>query len=414
MRIAVIGSGIAGLTAAHVLHEHHDVHVFEAECRPGGHAHTTMAEVHGVPLAVDTGFLVYNERTYPRFVRLLARLGVSTQASEMSFSVRDEESGVEWRGTSPSTVFAQRRNALRPAFLAMLADVVRFNRMARRLLGSRRPAGTLGELLAGRRWSSHFVDWYLVPMGSAIWSADPATFTEIPARTFAEFFSRHGLLSAGDQPEWRTITGGSRRYVEAALGPLVRRHRVHLSTPVAKIRRSPGQVEVLTTEGPAIFDHVVVATHSDQALELLADPTGAERAVLGAIRYQGNRAVLHTDTTLLPKNRRAWASWNYHRPTRPPRAATVTYYLNRLQGLPVAQPVLVTLNREDAIDPEQVIGRFEYAHPVIDGAAVAAQRQQRSLSSGTVSFCGAYWGYGFHEDGVASALAVCERFGGVL
>lgn len=415
MRIAIIGSGIAGMTAAHLLGRDHDVHLFEADDRPGGHANTVHLRLDGREVAADTGFLVYNERTYPRFTRLLAQLGVATHPSDMSFSLTDRVSGLEWRGTSLSTVFAQRRNAVRPRFLAMLADVARFNHLARRLLEDpAAPSGTLADLLAGHRWSRGFVDWYLVPMGSAIWSADPTTFTRIPARTFAEFFSRHGLLRLGDQPQWRTVTGGSVRYVEAALAPLRRRGRLHLATPVAKVRREGGGVELLTDAGPAAFDHVVLAVHSDQALGLLADPTGEERATLGAIRYQHNRATLHTDTRLLPVNRRAWAAWNYLRPPGGSRLATLTYHLNRLQGLDLARPLLVTLNRDAEIDPDLVLRRFDYAHPVVDQAAVTAQSRQRALSRGDVSYCGAYWGHGFHEDGVNSAVAVCERFGVTL
>ena len=416
MRIAIVGSGIAGMTAAHLLRQQgHDVHVFETDGRPGGHAHTVTVDLPGGPVAADTGFLVYNERTYPLFTRLLADLGVASHPSDMSFSLSDLRCGLEWRGTSLSTVFAQRRNAARPAFLAMLADVIRFNRLARRLLADpSAPSGTLADLLEGHRWSQGFLDWYLVPLGSAIWSADPETFTRIPARTFAEFFSRHGLLGPGDQPAWRTVTGGSTRYVHKILEPFRNRGRLHLGSGVTKVRRHPDGPELLLPEGPATFDHVVLATHSDQALELLGDPTDEERAVLGAIRYQPNRATLHTDATLLPQNRRAWASWNYLRPEGPAQGATLTYYLNRLQGFDADRPVLVTLNRDDEIDPDKVVARFDYAHPVIDQATVAVQQRQRALSAGSVSFCGAYWGYGFHEDGVRSALTVCARFGARL
>lgn len=415
MRIAIIGSGIAGMTAAHLLHPAHDVHLFEHAERPGGHANTVKMDVGGREVAADTGFLVYNERTYPRFVRLLAQLGVQTHQSDMSFSVSDRANGVEWRGTSLDTVFAQRTNALRPAFLAMLVDVARFNRMARRLLSDPHGlSGTMADLLARRRWSRGFIDWYLVPMGSAIWSADPTTFPRMPARTFIEFFGRHGLLGMGGQPQWRTVTGGSARYVETLVAPLRRDGRLHLATPVLKVRRERGCVELLTKAGPAVFDHVVLAVHGDQALELLADPSREERATLGAFRYQRNQAILHSDIRLMPVNRRAWAAWNYLRPREESRLATLTYHLNRLQGLDVEQPVLVTLNQEEEIDPALIVRRFEYHHPVVDGAAVRAQSRQQSLSRGLVSFCGAYWGYGFHEDGVNSAVTVCERFGASL
>ena len=417
MRIAIVGSGIAGMTAAHLLQDRHEVHLFEADGRPGGHAHTVTVDLPGGPVAADTGFLVYNERTYPLFTRLLADLGVATHASDMSFSLTDLRCGLEWRGTSLSTVFAQRSNVVRPAFLAMLADVVRFNRLARSMLAGSAPKAGQERWLTcwpRRRWSTGFLEWYLIPLGSAIWSADPATFTQIPASTFVEFFSRHGLLGPGDQPSWRTVTGGSTRYVESILQPLRNRGGLHLRSGVTKLRRQQRGVELLTSGGPTMFDHVVVATHSDQALALLGDPTSEERRVLGAFRYQPNRATLHTDTTLLPANRRAWASWNYVRPREIAGGATLTYYLNRLQGLQSDQPVLVTLNRDESIDPRHVVARFDYSHPVIDQDAVNAQSGQRALSAGAVSYCGAYWGFGFHEDGVRSALAVCERFGARL
>ena len=413
MRIAIIGSGIAGMTAAHVLQRSHEVHLFETDGRPGGHAHTVPVDVPEGTVAADTGFLVYNERTYPNFCRLLDQLGVATEPSDMSFSVSDVRSGVQWRGTSLSTVFAQRRNAMRPGFLAMLADVARFNRLAKGVLGD--PAahpGSLAELLAEHRWSRRFLDWYLIPLGSAIWSANPETFTRIPAVTFAEFFSRHGLLGPGNQPAWRTITGGSRTYVRAITEPLRREGHLHLSSGVTKVRRLPETVEVLTADGPAEFDHVVMATHSDQALELLGDPTPLERAVLGSIRYQPNRATLHTDASRLPSNVRARASWNYVLPAGPSRVATLTYGLNALQNLATTTPVLVTLNGDEAIDPAKIVASFDYAHPAIDEEAVAVQRHQLEIGGDAVSFCGAYWGYGFHEDGVRSALTVCrERFG---
>ncbi len=412
MRIAIIGSGIAGLTAAHLLHPVHDVHLFEADDRPGGHANTVSVTLDAKVVAADTGFLVYNERTYPRFSRLLAELGVATHESDMSFSLTDRSRGIEWRGSTLNTVFAQRRNALRPGFLAMLADVARFNRLARRLLADpSAPSGTLADLLAQHRWSRGFLEWYLVPMGSAIWSANPTTFTDIPARTFAEFFSRHGLLSLGDQPQWRTVTGGSVRYVEALLAPLKRRGRVHLGTAVAKVRGEAGRAEIVGEWGTAEFDHVVLAVHSDQALALLADPTPEERMALGSIGYHKNRATLHTDTRLMPTNRRAWASWNYLRQQGPTSLPTLTYHLNALQGLDAERPILVTLNRDEEIDPALVLRRFEYAHPEIDRAAVAAQPRQLALVRQDRSFCGAYWGYGFHEDGVNSAVSVCERLG---
>lgn len=413
MKVAVVGSGISGLVAAHLLHPHHEVTVFEAGDRPGGHTNTVEVEVDGRVLAVDTGFIVYNEHTYPAFVRLLAHLGVVTKASEMSFSVADEATGLEWRGTSPNTLFAQRRNLANPAFHRLLLDVTRFNREARRLATDPDACGdrTLGDFLAEGRWSPQLLDWYLVPLGSAIWSAAPGTFAAIPLRTFVGFFENHGLLRVGNQLSWRTVEGGAARYVEAILAPLT--GRIRLGQPIDKVVRHGDGVELRPTDGgPETFDHVVLATHGDQALRLLGDPSEAERDILGAIRYQPNRATLHTDARLLPRSRRAWASWNYHRPVVGGGLATVTYLMNRLQGLDTTTPVLVTLNREAEIDPATVLGTYDYDHPVLDAAAVRAQGRRAEIDGvGRTSFAGAYWGAGFHEDGVQSALGACRRLG---
>jgi predicted NAD/FAD-binding protein len=413
MRIAIVGSGISGLVCAHLLSGRHDIVLYEADNRLGGHTHTHRVDLPDATVHVDTGFLVYNDRTYPLFCRLLDRLGVTTQPSDMSFSVADERTGLEWRGTSPTTVFAQRANVARPAFWRMLLDIGRFNKMARALLADP-PAleVTLEDVLANHRWSTGFRDWYLVPLGSSIWSADPTRFTQIPAATFLRFFERHGLLRLGDQPSWRTITGGAQRYVEAIIAPLEREGRVRMSTPIEKIRREHGSVELVGPAGTESFDQVVVATHSDQALRLLSDTDSRERAVLGAIRYQQNRAVLHTDRRLLPRNKRAWAAWNYHRLETDSDRATLTYHLNQLQGLSSTVPLLVTLNREDAIDPERVLASMDYSHPVLDPPAIAAQRQHAALNGARQTwFCGAYWGYGFHEDGVRSAVETCRALG---
>jgi predicted NAD/FAD-binding protein len=426
VRIAVVGTGIAGVTCVELLRRRHDVTVFEAEGRPGGHTHTVTVEVPEGPVPVDTGFLVYTERAYPYLTRLFARLQIPTQPADMSFSVSDEVTGIEWRGTSPATVFAQPRNLLRPGFWRMLVDIGRFNRAGRRLLaqleareaseagGPGDPFGpTLAEFLATGHWSPGFVERYLVPIGSAIWSADPAHFLEMPTGTFAAFFARHGLLRFGDQAAWRTVTGGARRYVDAVLGPLERQGRLHLGCPVRAVRSTASGVELSTPKGPAHFDQVVVACHGEDALALLADASEDERQVLAAMRYQPNEALLHTDRRLLPRARRAWASWNYHRLADPPEAPTLTYDITRLQSLPTAERLLVTLNRSDAVDPARVLRRLHYAHPVVDRAQVAARAWQDRLNGRRgVWFCGAYWGDGFHEDGVRSALAVTRRLGG--
>lgn len=417
MRIAVIGTGVAGLTCVELLRRRHEVVAFEAQDRPGGHTNTVGISLPDADVEVDTGFLVYTERAYPLLTRLFARLSIATQPADMSFSVRDEVAGTEWRGTSPATVFAQPGNALRPQFWRMLADIARFTRAGQRLLhgGDPQDQTTLRRLLGDGRWSGAFVDGYLVPIGSAIWSADPETFLDMPARTFAAFFERHGLLRLGDQADWRTVTGGARRYVDAVLDPLRRSGRVNLGLPVTSLRRTADGVELATGRAGPVhqFDHAIVATHSDEALALLTDPDPLEAKVLGAMRYQPNRAVLHTDASLLPRRRRARASWNYHRLADAPPLATVTYDITRLQQLPTATPVLVTLNRESAIDPASVLASFDYAHPVVDSPAVDARTRQDEVNGRRRTwYCGAYWGDGFHEDGVRSAVAVCRQLGG--
>jgi hypothetical protein len=408
MRIAIVGTGVSGLVAAHLLSRQHDVVLFEQDERPGGHAHTVRVDLADETHWVDTGFLVYNERNYPGLIALFDSLGVATKASDMSFGVADEVTGIEWRGTDADTVFAQRRNLVRPAFLRMLADIVRFNRRARSLLTtSTDMSTTLGDLLDNGHWSRQLLDWYLIPMGSSIWSADPTTFLDMPALTFARFFANHGLLDYGNQPDWRTVDGGSRRYVEAILTPLG--DRLRLNTPVRSIVRRDDGVDIASSAGTEQFDQVVVATHSDQALALLADASTPEREILSAIRYQPNRTTLHTDSSLLPKNKKAWASWNYHRLPDHPTEATLTYRLASLQGIRASEELLVTLNRDDAIDPAKVLRTFDYAHPVYDVGTVTAQGRHAEISgTNRTWYCGAYWGYGFHEDGVESARRICR------
>jgi uncharacterized protein len=412
MRIAIIGTGISGLAAARALAQLHDVTIFEAADRPGGHTNTVRVDLGDETHEVDTGFIVFNEPNYPRFTRLLDELQIETATTEMSFSVTDEGSGVVWSGRFPGGVFAQRANAFRPAFWRMLVDVTRFNRRARQILESRpQPDVSLEDLLADGRWSPEFVNWYLVPLGAAIWSANPATFTRYPADSFARFFDNHGLLRMRGSLQWRTIPGGARRYVDAIARPLGTRLRT--ATPIEKIVRHRDEVEIYVAgTGPERFDHVVVATHSDQALALLSDPSPSERAILGAFRYQPNTAVLHTDARMLPPLRRAWASWNYHRPAEDSEVAAVTYHMNRLQSIRSRHEICLTLNRVDEIAPETVVATIPYSHPVFDRGAIAAQQRHSEISGQQrTSYCGAYWGYGFHEDGVASAQRVCAELG---
>ncbi|MDE3007520.1 MAG: FAD-dependent oxidoreductase [Acidobacteriota bacterium] len=412
MRVAVVGAGVSGLTAAYLLAPHHEVTLFEAQDRLGGHAHTVRVDGGDQDYDVDTGFLVYNDATYPLFIKLLDKLGVTSQESEMSFSYADAATGLEWKGTTLNTIFAQRRNLLRPRFLRMLWHILSFNRSLRRLVASDLSSTvTMGELLATRPWSREFRDWYLVPMGAAIWSANPEKFLEMPARTFAEFFERHGLLSVRNRPQWRTIVGGSRRYVEAMEKSILDHGSVVTSAPVREVRRDVDGVSVVTDHESSRFDHVIMACHSDEALALLRDPSDDERRLLGAIRYQENSVTLHWDEALLPRSRRAWAAWNYRRRDEITSLATLTYNVSTLQSIPSRRQFLVTLNDDDAIDEAKVLERFRYAHPVLDAQTVDAQSRRALLQSERTSYCGAYLGYGFHEDGVRSAFEACVRLG---
>jgi predicted NAD/FAD-binding protein len=410
MRIAVIGAGISGMVAARLLHGEHDITVFEANDYIGGHTHTVDVADDDGTLAVDTGFIVFNERTYPNFVALMKKLGVSWQDSDMSFSVHCEKTGLEYCPNPPALLFAQRRNLLRPSMWRMVREIFAFRRELPRTAELPETV-TLGKHLSQKRYSRAFIEYFLVPMGAAIWSADPRRFEEMPACMFARFFYNHGFLELHDQPQWLVIQGGSRNYV----GPLTQPYqdRIRLGCSVRSIRRRPDQVEIETTDGQReSFDQVVLATHSDQALRLLADPTDKEREILGAIPYQENVVVLHTDDRMLPKRRKVWASWNYRLPRESQSAVAITYDMNILQSLKADREYCVTLNQTEKIDPAKIERRFVYAHPVYDPQALRAQRRHAEISgTNRTHFCGAYWGYGFHEDGVNSALAVGKAFG---
>lgn len=409
MRIAIIGSGISGLYAARQLASRCAVTIFEAASYPGGHSNTVEVAMDGQRLGIDTGFIVFNERNYPHFTALLRSLGVAYQQSDMSFSFRCGDTGLEYRGDNTfDAVFAQRRNALRPSFYRMLRDILRFNRLGDSLVAAD-PAVTLGQFLAARRFRGPMVDNYLLPMAGAIWSAEPAQILEFPACHFGRFFQNHGLLQVDGRPQWMSVSGGSREYVRAIIRPL--RDQLHLDTPVEWVERHPGHV-VLKARGrpPAEFDYVVMACHSDQALKLLRNPTAAERQVLGAIGYQENDAVLHTDLNLLPRRRRAWAAWNYHRSAATPAGRiSVTYNLTRLQRLPTRRQFLLTLNSTEAVNPHAIVHRTTYAHPVYNFGSIEAQHRHGEINGRHRTFyCGAYWGFGFHEDGVRSAMTVCD------
>lgn len=409
MRIAIVGTGIAGNVAAYHLHRDHDIAVFEAGDHVGGHTHTHVVELHGSTYDIDTGFIVFNDRTYPHFIRLLDTLGVASQPSAMSFSVRNEQTGVEYNGTSIDSLFAQRRNVLRPSFHRMIRDILRFNRDAPGLLGTATDVA-LDAYLAAQRYSPEFIGDYLLPMGAAIWSTEPGRVLDFPARYFVRFFHNHGMLSVNDRPQWRAIRGGSARYVEKLVAPF--RDRIRVGTAVESVRRLPDRVIVRTRGGETrTFDAAFLACHSDQALRLLADPSPVEVEVLGAIRYQENEAVLHTDTSLLPRARKAWAAWNYHVLPEACDRVALTYNMNILQTLSAPETFCVTLNRTESIDPRRVIRRITYHHPMYTPAAVAAQQRQAEINGvNRTYYCGAYWRYGFHEDGVVSALNALQHF----
>ena len=411
MKIAVVGSGISGMLAARLLAEDHDVHVFEANGYVGGHTNTLHEEVFGRRYALDTGFMVFNHRTYPNFVRLLRLLDVSERESDMSFSVRCLNTGLEYQGSSLNGIFAQRRNVLRPAFHRLLLEILGFNRRALELVALEDEAVSLGDFLDRHKFTKALRDFYLVPMGSSIWSARPRDFHSFPAAFILRFFDNHGLLTVRGHPRWKTIAGGSVTYARALMGPLA--DRVRLNCPVTFVSRFTDHVMVKTeNDAPERFDAVVMAAHADQTLRMLSDVSESEREILGSIPYQENEAIIHTDASLLPACRRAWASWNSCIPKEAGAPVVLTYNLNRLQGHESPEPILLTLNRPDAIEPARIVRRIVYQHPVYSAAALAAQKRYAEINGRRRTyFCGAYWGYGFHEDGVNSALAVGECFG---
>ncbi|MDH3621935.1 MAG: FAD-dependent oxidoreductase [Gammaproteobacteria bacterium] len=409
MRIAIIGTGIAGNVAAYKLRQQHDITVFEAGSYIGGHTNTVDVDEGDRRLAIDTGFIVFNDSTYPNFIGLLDEIGQASQPSVMSFSVQKEDNGLEYAGSSLNTLFAQRRNILRPPFYRMIRDILRFNDATLPHVDDFDEAATIGTYLAENNYSKEFVDQYLVPMAAAIWSAEPVAILDMPVKFLVRFFANHGLLQTSGRPEWRVIKGGSREYVKKLVAG--HRDRIRLNSPVTSIRRAGDGVELHSvTGGTEMFDFVFVACHSDQALGLLADPTAAERDVLGAIRYQFNEAILHTDDSLMPKRRRAWAAWNYHIPQDRTRHVAVTYNMNILQGLSTKNEYLVTLNNDRDIDPGKIIQRIEYDHPIYSRSAVQAQGRQAEINCDRTFYCGAYWRNGFHEDGVVSALHALQHF----
>jgi len=413
MKVAVIGSGISGMVAAHRLSEHHQVTVFEAGGYVGGHTNTVHVELDGEDQHIDTGFIVFNETNYPCFSALLDELGVASQPTEMSLSVRDDRDGLEYNGSSLNQLFIQRRNLVRPGFHRMIREILRFGREAPEMLTDTTTSKTVQQYVDDNGYSAAFVDQYLVPLGTALWSAPAATFRAFPIRFVVRFLHNHYMLRIKGRPTWRVIRGGSFRYIEK----LTARYsgRIMLNTPVESIRRMDIGVCLRFKDRPnEWFDHVIVACHADQALKLLSDPSDRERELLASFPYQSNDAVLHTDTSVLPRHRKAWASWNAHVPTEDRDRVSVTYHMNTLQSLISKHHFCVTLNDDSGIDPAKVLRRIRYEHPVYTLKQETAQRRHYELvNTNRTSFCGAYWGYGFHEDGVRSALAVCEALAAV-
>lgn len=410
MRIAVVGSGIAGMATAWQLAREHSVVLFEADSRLGGHTHTHTVQREGRSLQVDSGFIVHNPENYPLLTAMFRELGVETQPTTMSFSVHSERTGLEYNAGTLNGLFCQRRNLLRPRFYRMVADILRFYRESPALLEGDAQGPALGDYLREHRYSPMFIDEHLIPMASALWSSPSDRVLQFPARYLVQFMANHHMLSASARPTWKVVKGGSSAYIRA----LESRWRVEarLSSAVQSVRRVEGGVEITTPHYAETFDQVVLACHSDQALKLLDAPSEREREVLGAIRYQPNETVLHTDARLLPKNPRAWAAWNAHIPAEPSADCTVSYCMNLLQGLTSREPFVVTLNRTAAIDPTKVIARMRYAHPEYTHGSVAAQARRGEINGvDRIWYAGAYWGWGFHEDGIRSAIDVVHALG---
>ncbi|MGF1723570.1 NAD(P)/FAD-dependent oxidoreductase [Photobacterium nomapromontoriensis] len=417
MKIAIIGTGISGLTCAYHLHQNHDITLYEANDYVGGHTATVDVEVNSGKYAIDTGFIVFNDRTYPHFEKLMADIGIYGQPTEMSFSVHNDENGLEYNGNTLSSMFSQVRNLLNPRFYRFIMDIFRFNRLATDVDLNTEQSRTLGEFLEANAFNRYFSENYILPMGAAIWSSTLSDMRGFPLAFFIRFFRHHGLLDVFNRPKWYVIPGGSREYVTRLIEPF--KDSIRLSTPVKSIRRSHGKV-IVTAQGVSeIYDHAILACHSDQALALLADPTLDEAAVLGAMTYQNNEVVLHTDEAMLPREKKAWAAWNYHLGKeidgqRDHKLASLTYNMNILQGISSPETFCVTLNQTDQINSQKILRRFNYDHPVFTTSSLLAQQQRHRINGKPNTwFCGAYWYNGFHEDGVRSGLDIVEAIEGM-
>ena len=410
MRIAVVGSGISGLASAWLLSREHEVTLFEANDYLGGHTHTHEVRQRDLSYRIDTGFIVHNPRHYPLFARFLSQLGVQSQPTTMSFSVHNEASGLEYNAATLDTLFCQRTNLLSPRFYGMVRDLMRFYREAPELLAQNDSNASLGDYLRQHRYGAAFRDEHLLPMASALWSSPPGQILDFPARYLVQFMANHQMLQVDDRPQWRVIKGGSSAYVQALRARWSVRER--LNCPVQCVRRDTQGVELKSAAGAEHFDQLVLACHSDQALAMLADADQQEHSILGAMTYQANDTVLHTDSRLLPTRRKAWAAWNAWLPRDPSESCTVSYCMNLLQGIQSPDPFVVTLNRTAAIDPHKILRRMSYRHPVYTRDSVAAQARKPEIQGRRRTwFAGAYWGWGFHEDGLRSAAAVAGALG---
>ena len=408
-KIAIIGSGISGLTAAYYLNKQHDICLYEADSRLGGHTATKAMSVNGKEYLIDTGFIVFNDWTYPNFIKLINELGVGSLPTDMGFSVFNPIADYEYAGTNLATLFAQKRNLFSISHWKMLRDIVRFNKEAVMDLdaGNLEPNESLGHYLIRKKYSAAFSERYLIPMGSAIWSATQGAMLDFPLEFFIRFFKNHGLLNVVNRPQWRVIKGGSSAYI----APLIQsfKDKIRLNCPVLNIIRHSSKIEIITHIGSDFYDEVVIACHSDQALAILSDASLGEQAILGAIKYQKNDVVMHTDTRLLPRRKATWSSWNYMLQSNTQHPPILTYSMNILQGIKSDVEFCVTLNATNKIDPQKILGQYEYAHPVFSQAAMQAQEKWENINGvNRTWFCGAYWFNGFHEDGVNSALRVVK------
>ena len=406
MKIAIVGGGISGLTTAYLLSREHEVILYESNDYIGGHTNTVTIEMNGSPVPVDTGFIVYNEQNYPNFSHILSDLNVSTQPTSMSFSVKLIEPDLEYNGSSFKQLFAQKKNLLRPRFYQMLWDILRFNRQTPGLLETNSYDITLGEHAIECGFSQDFIHHYLVPMGAAIWSSSPSAILEMPAYFFIRFFKNHGMLNLNDRPQWRTITGGSCQYVNKMIASFAK--NIRLGHKVSSVERLNDRV---TVDGDS-YDHVVFACHSDQAIEALSDPSVYEKDILSKISYQKNEIIMHTDTSIMPAREDLWAAWNYHSQGNDDSPVAMTYNMNILQDLDIKETICITLNSLNLINPDLILGRHIYSHPQFTTESMKAQERWMEISGGNrTHFCGAYWGNGFHEDGVNSALRIANFFG---